>query len=368
MGVYFITIFLLFLFSLHEIISADYKKKRLFLFFSYIILVCVVGLRWETGTDWEPYKYLFSIIYSWQNYLDLMSQMEVGYAFLNFVIRTLTDNYSVFLVFHAAIMYFFMIYSLNKLTNYPQITLLLIFCSMLGMMGSNRQLLALSICLFALTLLLNNKKIPFLGIVASSMLFHTTSLLFSIYYFFNRKIKSLFLYSIIIVAFIIGRTQLPIRIFSFFGRISELASVRTDIYLESAKDVMQSTELSILGLLYRIIFVFLFISLRDKVSSKMPNYNVFLNGYIMGVVFYFLFSNTILVMVSRGSLFFSIMEPLLLSSVIYIFRSKIHKLVYIVGLLAIGILQMYRSIALYPDLFDPYKGIFINTFFNRIMY
>ena len=85
-------------------------------------------------------------------------------------------------------------------------------------------------------------------------------------------------------------------------------------------------------------------------------------------VFYFFFSSTLLVMVSRGSLYFYIMEPLLLSSIIYILKNKIDKLLYILSIMILGIILMYQSISVYPDLFVPYKGIFINTLFKRTMH
>ena len=368
MEVYLITIFILFAFSLHELISNNEKKKKLFLFFSFLLMVIVVGLRWETGTDWDAYLITFGNINDfWSVFLD-RTNMEKGYLFLNLIIKLITDNYSFLLVILAVLMYYFLIRAFQKLTEYPQLTLLLFFSSTLGSMGSNRQLLAVSICLFALTFLLEGKKLPFIGLVAASFTFHTSSLLFSVYFFFNRKIKSLFLYLAVGLAFIIGRTQLPYTLFALFGGINEYASDKTTQYLDSAKDILQSFELSVSGLIKRLLFLFVFIFLRDKISAKLTHYNLILNGYIMGTVFYLLFSSTLLVMVSRGSIYFAIMEPVLLTSILYILRRDIDKILYIFLMLAFGILVMYQSISPYPDLFDPYKGIFINNFFHRFMY
>ena len=368
MEVYLITIFILFAFSLHELISYNEKMKKLFLFFSFLLMVIVVGLRWETGTDWDSYLNTFENSEDlWSVFLD-RTNMEKGYLFLNLIIRLITDNYSFLLVILAVLMYYFLIRTFQKLTEYPQLTLLLFFSSTLGSMGSNRQLLAVSICLFALTFLLEGKKLPFIGLVAASFTFHTSSLLFSVYFFFNRKIKSLFLYLAVGVAFVIGKTQLPYMLFSMFGGINEFASDKTSQYLDSAKETLQSFELSVSGLIKRLIFLFIFIFLRDKISAKLPHYNLILNGYVMGTVLYFLFSNTLLVMVSRGSIYFSIMEPILLTSILYILRRDIDKLLYIFLMMAFGLLLMYQNISPYPDLFDPYKGLFINTNFHRFMY
>ena len=368
MEVYLITIFILFAFSLHELISNNEKKKKLFLFSSFLLIVIVVGLRWETGTDWDSYLNTFeNSEYLLTVFLD-RTNMEKGYLLLNLIVKSITSNYSFLLVILAILMYYFLIRSFQKLTEFPQLTLLLFFSTTLGSMGSNRQLLAASICLFALTFLIEGKKLPFIGLVVTSFTFHTSSLLFSVYYFFNRKIKSLFLYLAVGVAYIIGKTQLPYMLFSMFGGINEYANDKTVQYLDSAKEVLESFELSVLGLIKRLMFLFIFIFLRDKISSKVPHYNLILNGYAMGTVLYFLFSSTLLVMVSRGSVYFAMMEPILLTSILYVLKRDIDKLLYAFFMMALGVLLMYQNISPYPDLFDPYKGIFINTLFHRIMY
>ena len=110
------------------------------------------------------------------------------------------------------------------------------------------------------------------------------------------------------------QSQIPIILFSHIGDlIGGNAAIKTLIYLEEAKAVLPKVELSVIGLLKRLIFAFFFYYNRKKISEKLIYYNVMLNGYIVGIAFYFLFASTLLVMVSRGSQFFNIMEPMLLS-------------------------------------------------------
>lgn len=74
------------------------------------------------------------------------------------------------------------------------------------------------------------------------------------------------------------------------------------------------------------------------------------------------------VMISRGALYFNIMESLLFVVILGILRNPIHKALYIMGLLMIAITLMYQSIQAYPDLFDPYKSLWYNENFHRVMY
>jgi len=93
-----------------------------------------------------------------------------------------------------------------------------------------------------------------------------------------------------------------------------------------------------------------------------------LNGYIVGIAFYFLFADSLLIMVSRASLFFNVMEPLLIASQICLFAKKENKMAIITVLMIFSFFFFFQSITTYSDLFLPYKGIFINSDYSRIMH
>ena len=331
-------------------------------------MVVIVGLRWETGTDWEPYLAQFENSTDLRYMFTYNLGMERGFVLINYLVRIITPYYSILLFLIAIVMYFFFMKSFTKLTKYPQLTNLLFFSSTLGLMGSNRQLLAASVIMFGVTNLIDGKKINFIFSIVISFFFHTTSLLASVYYFLNRKIKSWILYLSIVIAFVIGKTQIPVTLFSLFGGLNTYTMEKSDTYLSTAKEVLQTTELSLLGLLKRLLFLLIFILIREKVTEKLKHFNLLLNGYVFGTIFYFLFSSTLLVMVSRGSIYFAMMEPLLLTSISYVLKRDIDKLVFLFVMLVLSILLMFQSISPYPDLFDPYKSIFINKYFHRFMY
>ena len=58
------------------------------------------GFRWETGTDWTPYLIYFRDCLSLKvNYFD------IGYGILSMLIRSITNEYSIFLIIHALLIY-----------------------------------------------------------------------------------------------------------------------------------------------------------------------------------------------------------------------------------------------------------------------
>ncbi|MFC6098064.1 EpsG family protein [Flavobacterium qiangtangense] len=368
MLIYFITFFILFTFSLIEILQSGERGKKAMHIISFLVLVFVIGFRWETGTDWDIYLETFLHSFNYNSIAEFSEGMEVGYLMMNYLIRQITEDYSIFLIIHAILFYGVVVKVFTKLVPYPQIALLLFFCINIGVTGSNRQLLAIAICLVGLLYLSVRQNKKFVISVIAATFFHTSAFVFFIYYFLNRNIKSLYLYISIIVSIGIGLTSLPNQLFSLFGFLGSFAESKTQAYELVAQDSLAEFELSLLGLLKRLIFVIVFIMYRKKITLKVPLYNLFLNSYIVGVIFYFLFSNSFIIMVNRGSLYFNLMESLLLSLLLVLFKRKIDKMVFTFFLLILSIFLFYQSIAPYPDLFDPYKGIFINSYYHRLMH
>ncbi|MEJ5274237.1 MAG: EpsG family protein, partial [Spirochaetota bacterium] len=150
MGIYIITILILSFFSVLEAttkISAS--SKKIMILFAYILLVFQTGLRWETGTDWKPYLEQFNG-FNWQTFNSWNFSIEKGYQLFNILIKGISNNYSVFLFIHALIFYTLIFKSFKSFTPFFFTSILLLYTSTMGMMGSNRQLLALGICLIGL--------------------------------------------------------------------------------------------------------------------------------------------------------------------------------------------------------------------------
>ncbi len=334
---------------------------------AYFVLIVQVGLRWETGTDWHPYLEHFESIKGYNTTSPFLTGFEYGYNLFVWIVKFISKDYSFFLLLHAIIYYFLIVKSFRRYTPYLYLTLMIFYASTMGIMGSNRQLIALAICLYALRYIIEEKPAMFFMFIAIAISFHTTAFLFLIYYFLNREIKPVVLIVIIGSSYIIGKTQLPILLFSLFGNaIGGATATKTLIYLAKAENSLSEYQLSIFGLIKRLLFISVFYYNRKKIGEILPFYNLMLNGYIIGIAFYFLFIDSLLVMVSRGSIFFNIMEALLVSAQLFLFNRKENKVVAITFLLILSFFYFYQSIVTYPDLFLPYKGIFINTDIHRL--
>ena len=366
MTIYLIIFLLFIVFSFIEVRTtvSVFVKRKLY-FFLFFFIVFLIGLRWETGTDWVEYLRHFTESTSTQVLLiNILLGYEIGYGFFVFVVRSFTDNYSVFLLLHALIYYYFLFRSNKFLSPFPFISLLVLCSSTMGIVGSNKQLIAIAICLYSLEFLLNKKRIKFFLCVFVAFLFHTSALIFFVYYFFNRDFKKYYIIIALVLGFVIGRSTLPNLLFdSFANFLGGAAAYKAEIYSENK---LSETTLSLIGVFRRILFFIIFFINYDAIVKKFPTYRLLFNGFSFGLLIYLMFSNSFVILVGRGSFYFNIMECFLLASQLLLFPSKKERSYLLILFFVYGYFIFHQSISEYPQLFLPYKGVFINESFERI--
>jgi hypothetical protein len=368
MSVYIITIAVLLLFSYIEISGVDSTTKSLMRFVAFFILVAQVGLRWEMGTDWTPYREHFEKGHTWESVLlNVVIGFELGYGLFAWLIHSISENYTVFLLVHSLIFYVLIFKANNRLSNYPILTLLLFYALMMGLTGSNRQLLALAIALFSLKYVINKKLTPFLFCIFVATLFHTSAILFSIYYLLNRDLKKQTIVSLLFISIVIGFTSVPSFVFNnIAGIFGDTFSLKAEYYLDGSN--LGGVDLSALGLIRRILVLFVGLYLYQPISKRAPTFRIFFNGYLVGLVLYFMFAHSLLIVVNRGSLYFSVMEAFIFASIPVALKDDSSRRIILGLLLLYSIVAFYQSIGAYPDLFIPYQGIFINADYHRNLY
>ena len=163
MEVYIIILFIIYVFGLLELGQKLTVRQSYWLVsILYVMIVIQIGLRWETGTDWEPYLNNFQ---NTDNYgivfLNVLNGYEIGYGTFVFLIKKVFDSYSFFLLLNALIFYWGIFRMAKKYSPYFFISLLFFYATNLGMVGSNRQLLAIIICLWSLEYVFERKPLKF---------------------------------------------------------------------------------------------------------------------------------------------------------------------------------------------------------------
>lgn len=237
------------------------------------------------------------------------------------------------------------------------------------MVGTNRQLLAIVICLYSLDFVFKKKFLIFFSLIALASFIHASASLFIVYYFLNRDFNKGMLFILLVSFIFLGKTEFPTYLFNKFGTyIGEFGSSKTNLYAESIADDLKSANFSVFGLLKRLLLLSIFTYSYNTLSPSFYFYKLFYNGYFLGIAIYFLFSNSFLVLVNRGALYFNIMECCLISCQFVLLKNNVERILIFVVLLFLSFGLLIQSISTYPDLFNPYKSLFYNTSYFRQMY
>lgn len=152
---------------------------------SALVFIFLTGFRYGVGQD---YFYTY-VPYFERVCLGLGQQdMELGYYGLNLLVSCFThDPFPVFLI--CSLLFFSFTYAaIMRESSHPVFSVFLIF----GMsylfiyMNAMRQMVAVSILLFSLRYIERREPVKFIACVLVACLFHSSSLLFLIAYFFPR--------------------------------------------------------------------------------------------------------------------------------------------------------------------------------------
>jgi len=351
----------LLIFSLYFFTISQYFKKynKIIIFSSIVLLGLIVGLRWKMATDWEPYYYNFNE-FDFDN-----DNFEIGYKFFILFFRKLSDNYSFFLLFYTFSYLFIFYLSLLKLKLPSIISVLLYFCLTLGVWGSHRQLMALSICFYALFFLFNDRNKLFLLFILIAITFHYSALFCLLFYIVKIKIPKFFYLVIFFLMFIFG---------SFLGEyLINKAQPQNDlitfdklfVYIDGVSKI--DVKSSGFGLIKRIL-LFLFFYYH---ALRIPNKLYFLNFfkiYFLGLIIYFLFKDSFPIMMNRGSLYFNLMEIYMVPIILLEYKNKAKHFSFLICILFYFLIMINQSIISYKDLFIPYQSIFFNNSYSRPLY
>lgn len=211
-----------------------------------------------------------------------------------------------------------------------------------------RQFVALGIVACAIT---QEKKVNKVILICIATLFHPTAAIAFVVCFIPNKILDSKVYIISLIVTFGFSLSLGNYLTNLFGGFSYI-SHRVDFYQRYAET--QDIEFGFItpALIIRLIFFFLFLYYRKRVNEKYFPY--MLNIYFLSIIFYKLFS-FVPELATRGSVYFTLVEPLLLC---YYFSLKGKKYACFIGIIVI-LLSLYRQVRFWHAL-DDFEYTLIN--------
>lgn len=201
--IYFLLFIYIYLYLFIIRIKSENKVKFIVYFFPIsTLLVLILGLQYNVGTDYFSYLHLAS---GNSGLKFITNHYEYLFAFLVRFVRYFKEPQLIFL-FSAIIQISFftlIVYELKKMKFKLHIFFFLYFTLMLiffNQFNGIRQYISVYIIIYALFKLINSKKIIFITLVFLASLFHISSLIFLIFLILNPLLKMKFSkYKIIII-------------------------------------------------------------------------------------------------------------------------------------------------------------------------
>ena len=356
---YYLIAFSFFLFHFFTIKPFNSKHRDLFVYLTFLILVIIIGFRWKMATDWEPYFNNFDN-YSFEN-----ENFEIGYKLVTFLIHSVTSNYSVLLFLYTFLYLFIFYLALSKLKSLNIVSLLLYFSLTLGLWGSHRQLMAISISFYSLYFLFNNRNLIFLLIIFAASLFHYSALFCLFFYIIKFDIPKSFYLITILILIIFGSLISDILVNNLFSKNELLSFDKLLTYLDGASNI--EIKPSFIGLVKRIVMFLFFYYHSFKISNKLYFHN-FLKIYFFGIIIYFIFKDSMPILINRGSLYFNLMEIFMIPMILFECRNLIKYFAFSLTIFFYSLIMINQSVINYKDLFVPYQSLFFNYPYTRFLY
>ena len=338
-------------------LSAWFPIKKIqnenFLFWLiFVLFVLHDGLRWETGTDWvNYYRYFQECLYAeWE-------QFEPGYVAFSKFIRSFTSDYTIFLFCEAIIVWMLIFVTIKKYSPHPIITTFCLYCTLLPLLGMNRQYIALAISVFSIRFIYERKFVYFIICILCACEFHSSAMIFFISYFLNKKFELKYYYLAVLFSVLILNLGVVNKLdMSFLSSISEGVDERLVAYAEKVD--MSLANSSLFGILRKTFWLFLAYPLVKKnVDVYMP---LFFNLYFLSLLIYIIFNgSSFQIIVSRASIYFSLYEILLISYAIFYSKYILMKNSLLLFVLFYYSFLLYKNITFYTignfNPFIPYQ-------------
>lgn len=333
-------------------------QKNLVFIFLLVFWWFLESFRWESGTDFYIYYSNFSNI---KESTIETNRFELGYNLLIIFFRDYMHlSFYTFSAVYYAIVFLLYYFSIKKASPDSILFIFIFFCLSIGLMGSTRQLMALSIMFFATVYFLEHKKLWFILFVFLASMFHRTIIVCLIYIIFTNNIRYkywLYLIGFAVFAQLSGMNSLLSE--KVILLLPKAFSERYLGYLSIAHQNSISVIVFISGICRRILPVVLFFLYRDVLNRSVKTNHL---EFILNVLFFSLFAYIILsfdftFIISRISIYFIIFEVFFYSILITIFVKE-KKYTYVSALFILFFILAYKGIINYPELFLPYKTIF----------
>jgi hypothetical protein len=368
-GIYLAFYAALALLMLIELFYEDETVSRWLARAGALAIALFVGLRWQTGTDWDAYLNIFYTNATSFDYDSVVFGIDKGYILFNRLIYHFTSDFSLFLVVDSFIAVGLVYYLIEKSTKFPCMGVYLFYTSYVvtHFMGSSRRMLAIGLVCLSYSFLRKEGRllsgwpkwaIPF-GLAAS---IHRTSLAAVPGLVVSRRAWPTTLVVLGLLACLgLGISGAPFAALAALGQLlskyTGIAAVSKLVFYTSGEAQLDANfdvvRQAILGVAKRSTILIIFITYMHFQRPSEYAQRLY-NIYIVGCGLYFLMIGAPIFQII--STYYSIVEIALLPVVFYQLPQL--KVPYTLYLLAMPFLLLLSALIPYLQLYVPYRSIF----------
>jgi len=329
----------------------DQKQRDVVLAIACIVLTLLAGFRglsWaDTGVYATSFEYFTPDIFNFSFSDKIFGYGEKGFYFLQVVVRTFTDNYTVFFLVIASLSFYFLYKDLRQYSIFPLIGL----CAYVARFIVGRNFMQIRAGLAYVVLMLSIKYIytkdwkRYFFIVFIAWTLHRSCIIAVPLYFVCNwiKVKKWHVYLALAASFMMG----------IFGQGLAHALVEDNAsdlnigerYTDAGGEQKQLEGLGMRNpMIYFQTFILLAYTMLEKRLAPLNKYYYIIrNAYLYSAMTLICF-NSYKVLAARSSSMYATLEFVIIPSLIFMFNKKNRQLAFVVtGVALTAIFYMYRN-------------------------
>ena len=260
-----------------------------------IMLICIAGLRYETGGDWDTYTTLFHDFPPFSRLIGRPAEfadisVEEGFVLLCALVKSLGGTVQHLFFVVSLINITLIACAASKYTKYPVVALLCYY----GILYFNlemiyiRQATAVAPCFFALQYIPSKRMVPYMIFILLACTFHrVAALMIPLYFLLNIKLPSwayLAVVGIGAVVMLAGIPWIQTIFLTVAGWLGENYAEKAELYTEDAMFAV-NRGLS-LGFILNLAIFAVIIFFKDKIDA-LPYGTIMLNMFFASLVLYY---------------------------------------------------------------------------------
>ena len=344
--------FLLYIFI--ELPKQDENKKYPALWIFALFIISIGGFRYEIGTDWLNYSYLFE---------ELSYDMEPLFLFFSYIVLAVGGSFHLFVFIIFVIAFLLKIWSFEKLSKSIAISLVIYFGFWFMVYDINqiRQGFALGLIGVALYFTYKDNFKGFLIVVLLAATMHYPAIIFLPFYFFrNIVIKKKYMILIVFVLFIFALFGVTNTLISYIVNISgfdvlDVLSHKVKTYNENSH--YNQNILFSFSTFHRLFIFAITLIAINKIPADNKLKNIFLMSAFANLSIYLLFSGNEII-AGRLSVYFRFSECFFFTYLPYCFQ-KTNTRYFACLLLYVYVLMQLYIVFQNPESIEnllPYKN------------